>query len=165
MARGLRKIQTYVKYNNRSVKAKNGTYRFTKAGTYKVTYKVRGTNRLVASKTVTYKVVDKRVKFALNTSAVTIKQGEAFDPYSYVKTLKNYKNADLNVKNNITIKGDVDTSVPGTYTITYTATYNKKSYTAKTATLKVTVEKAEEETTQPETPGETTPEETTTAAE
>ena len=86
-------------------------------------------------------------------------------PYSYVKTLKNYKNADLNVKNNITIKGDVDTSVPGTYTITYTATYNKKSYTAKTATLKVTVEKAEEETTQPETPGETTPEETTTAAE
>lgn len=159
------KIQTYVKYNNRSVKAKNGTYRFTKAGTYKVTYKVRGTNKLVASKTVTYKVVDKRVKFALNTSAVTIKQGEAFDPYSYVKTLKNYKNADLNVKNNITIKGDVDTSVPGTYTITYTATYNKKSYTAKTATLKVTVEKAEEETTQPETPGETTPEETTTAAE
>lgn len=160
------RIKISVKYKKNRVRISKGNVTFTKTGTYKITYKVKGTNKKVRTKTVTYKVIDKRVKFSLKSSSVTIKQGDKFDPYSYVSSLKTYKNVNLNVKNNVTYTGTVDTSVPGTYTVTYTATQNKKSYTAKKATLKVIVEKAEEPTTQPETPEETTAtEEITTVSE
>lgn len=157
------RIKISVKYKNRNVKISKGSVTFTKAGTYKITYKVKGTNKMVRTRTVTYKVIDKRVKFALKNSSVTINQGEKFDPYNYVNTLLSYKNIKLDIKDNVTYKGEVDSNVPGIYTVTYTATQNKKSYTAKTATLKVTVEKATEpETDVPET---TTAEETTVVSE
>ena len=58
----------------------------------------------------------------------------------------------------MTIEGNVDTTKPGTYTISYTAKYKNRDYNARTRTLKVVVEAVAEEPT-------TIPEETTTAPE
>lgn len=150
------KIKISVRYKKKGVKVTKGKVTFTKIGTYKVTYKVKGKNKLVRTKTVTYKVNDQRVKFLLNKTTVTIKQGESFYPYNYVKSVKTYNGTALNIKKNVTYTGAVDTSKPGVYTVTYTAKYKNRSYTARTAKLKVIVEKVEETTTAPETPEETT---------
>ena len=116
------------------------------------------------TKTVTYKVTDQRVKFALKKSSLIINQGNSFSPYDYVNYVKTYKGKALNIKSNVMVEGNVDTTKPGTYTITYTAKYKNRDYTARTRTLKVVVEPVVEETTTPE---ETTtvPEETTTVSE
>lgn len=158
------RIKVTVKYKKEKVKVSKGMVTFSKKGTYKVTYKVKGVNKKVRTKTVKYKVTDQRVKFALKNTSVTIKQGESFDAYSYVNYVKTYKDAALDIKSSVKYIGTVDTTTPGTYTITYTAQNGNKTYTAREAVLKVIVEAVEEETTMPEdttVPEETTNEETT----
>lgn len=157
------RIKVSVTYKNQKVKVSKGIVNFTQKGTYKITYKVKGVNKKTRTKTVKYKVTDQRVQFALNTSNVTVKQGETFDPYKYVSYVKTYKGTTIDTKSNVTVTGSVDTTKPGTYTISYTAKNKKLDYTARTLTLKVTVEAVEEPTTDPEEPT-TAPEEPTTVA-
>lgn len=162
------RIKVSVKYKNKKVNVVRGKVNFALTGTYKVTYKVKGVNKKTRTKTVTYKVEDHRVKFALNTTSVTLKQGDIFNPYSYVKYLQAYNGKALSIPSSVKYTGNVDTTNPGVYTITYTAQYKDQIYTARKAVLKVTVEAVEESTTPEETtkPEETTqPEETTTNTE
>lgn len=141
------RIKVSVKYNNKSVKVSKGVVNFANAGSYKVTYTVKGTNKKTKTKTVTYSVTDQRVKFALKNSNITISEGDEFDPYDYVQYVNNYKNNGLNIKSSVKVQETVDTTKPGTYVITYTAQEGNKTYTARKATLKVTVKQAEETTT------------------
>ena len=152
------KLKVSVTYKNKKVKVSKGMVTFAKKGTYKITYKVKGANKKVRTKTVKYKVTDQRVQFALKSKTVTIKQGSTFDAYSYVNYVKTYKGVSLKIKNNVTYSGKVDTSKPGTYTIQYTAQNKKKAYTARTATLTVVVEAVEPPTTAPQEPTTTPPE-------
>lgn len=159
------KIKVSVTYNSKKVKVSKGVVTFDKAGTYKVKYSVKGTNKKTKKKTVTYKVVDQRVKLTLTNSSVKINQGDIFDPYSYVKELKNYKGTSLNIKTYVKYAGTVDTSIPGTYIVTYSAQYGTQTYTKRTAQLKVMVEAVEEPEIPTEQPEETTTEEQTAAVE
>ena len=165
------RIKISVNYKKKKVKAPKGIVTFAKKGIYKITYKVKGINKKVRTKTVKYQVTDQRVSFALNSSSVKIKQGETFDPYRYISYVKTYKGKVLNIKNSVIIKGNVDTTKSGMYTISYTAKNKNLDYTARTLTLKVEVEAVEETTTVPETTApetttkpEVTTEEQTTAA-
>ena len=144
------KIKVSVKYKNKKVKVSKGVVTFTKKGTYKITYKVTGSNKKVTTKTVKYKVTDQRVQFALKKKTVKIKQGSKFNAYSYVDYVKTYKGKALNIKKNVTYTGEVDTSKAGNYTITYTANHKGLKYTERTRTLKVVVQAEEETTTGPE---------------
>ena len=157
------KIKVSVLHKKKKVKVTKGAVTFTQKGKYKITYTVKGVNGKITKKTVTYKVTDQRVKFALKSSSVKIKQGSAFDPYSYVKELKTYYGDVLDIKKNVKYTGKVDTKKPGTYTLTYTAQNGNLTYTKRIATLKVTVEAVVVPTTKPAPP--TKPEEITTPAE
>lgn len=161
------KIKITVKYKNKKVKVSKGVVTFTNKGTYKITYKVKGTNKKVKAKTVKYEVTDQRVQFALNSKSVTIKQGDTFNPYNYVSYVKTYSGTALNIKNNVSISGNVNTTKPGIYTISYTAKNNGLDYTARTLNLTVTVTAVEKPTTVPETtvPETTTEEQTTVEVE
>lgn len=159
------RIKVNVTYKNKKVKVSKGIINFTKKGTYKITYKVKGVNKKIMTKTVTYKVTDQRVKLALKKSSLIINQGNSFSPYDYVNYVKTYKGKALNIKSNVMVEGNVDTTKPGTYTITYKAKYKNRDYTARTRTLKVVVEPVVEETTTVPEETTTVPEETTTAPE
>ncbi len=170
------KVKVSVKYKKKKVKVKNKTVTFTQAGKYKITYTVKAANKQTRTKTVTYKVTDQRLKMALTTASVTLKQNDKFDPYQYIRTLTTYKGVNLDKKTYVKCIGKVDTTKPGTYTIQYVAQYKNLKYTAVTAKLKVIVQKAPTVTTQEETttlqnqttapsPETTTPSETVTPEE
>ncbi len=144
------KIKVSVKYKKKKVKVKKGFVLFSKKGTYKITYTVKGKNKKKASKTVTYKVKSHKVKLTLTKKNVTVTQGDKFNYHAYVKSVKSYKGKALKVRNTVTYTGNVDTSKPGTYIVTYKAQYKNQKYTAVTAKLKVVVTK--KATVAPETP-------------
>jgi hypothetical protein len=156
-------IKVTVKYKKKNVKVTKGKVTFSSTGTYKITYKVTGVNKQTRTKKVTYSVTDQRVNIKLKSKKVTLSEGDKFNPYSYVESVKTYKNKNLKIKSSVKYTGTVDTSKAGTYTIKYTAQYKDLSYTARTVTLKVVVKKAEQETTV--IPEETTTEEVTTPIE
>lgn len=144
------KIKVSVKYKKKKVKVKKGSVLFSKKGTYKITYTVKGKNKKKASKTVKYNVKSHKVKLTLTRKSVTLTQGEPFNYNAYVKNVKSYKGKALKVRNTVTHTGNVDMSKPGTYIVTYKAQYKNQKYTAVTAKLKVVVTK--KATVAPETP-------------
>ena len=162
------KIKVTVKYNKKKVKIKNGVVKFANKGKYYITYKVTGTNKKTAKKTIKYVVKDHKVSLTMKNTTVKVKQNSTFNPLNYVASVKDYKGNALNIKNSVTVTGKVDTKKPGTYTLTYKAQYSNQAYTARTATLKVVVEAvAQQPTTKPVTTQPTTkvPETTTKAPE
>lgn len=103
---------------------------FTKAGTYYYTVSVTNEQNVTASfelpliiktnaKAPTY-------KFAPGHSAdMTIKKGDTFKPFEGLTFYQTDDTTDGTItQDNITIKGSVNTNVPGTYTLVYTATNN-----------------------------------------
>ncbi|MDH6365644.1 hypothetical protein M2139_002651 [Enterococcus sp. PF1-24] len=70
---------------------------------------------------------------------MTIEVGDGFDPYEGIQFWENEegRNTDLIPNSRVTIDGKVNTTMPGTYTLTYTAT-NKIGNTI-TVTRKITV--------------------------
>ena len=154
--------------NKKKVKIKNGVVKFANKGKYYITYKVTGTNKKTAKKTIKYVVKDHKVSLTMKNTTVKVKQNSTFNPLNYVASVKDYKGNALNIKNSVTVTGKVDTKKPGTYTLTYKAQYSNQAYTARTATLKVVVEAvAQQPTTKPVTTQPTTkvPETTTKAPE
>ena len=150
------RVKTAVTYKGKKVTAKKNKITFTKVGTYKVTYTVKGNNKKSAKKTVTYKVVNQSVKFYLKHKKVTIEQGTAFDYLDQVKSLKSYKGKDLSVKKYVTYTDSVDMTKPGTYTVTYKAQYKDQPYTAVAKTLTVVVKEKAQQPTEPEQPTQPT---------
>ena len=163
------KVTVVNKSTKKKVKVVNGIAHFTEAGEYKITYSVKAPNKQKRKKVVTYTVVDKRVIVAMTDSRVSVEYGSEFNPYSYVKSLMNYNETiDLAIDSrNVKVSGDVDTTKPGTYTVTYTFSNGGNPVTVLTKTLTVVVKvkpaDPEETTTQEETT--TATEETTTATE
>lgn len=155
------RVKVSVKTKGKKVTVKKGSVLFSKKGTYKITYTVKGFNKKVTSKTVTYKVKSHQLKLELKNKNVTITEGSTFDYNAYVESVKSYKGKSLKISSTVTYKGKVDTTKPGTYVITYKAQYKDLSYTAVTAKLTVVV-KAKEQTSVPEEP---TTEQPTTSSE
>lgn len=144
------RIKVTVKKGNKTVKVKKGLVIFDSTGTYKITYKVKGVNKKVRTKTVKYVVEDKRVNLKLSATNITIKAGEEFNAVDYITSLTTYKNNAISIDKYVVITGVVDTATPGVYTITYTAQHKDYAYTKNSETLTVTVLPVEEAT----TPGE-----------
>lgn len=138
--------------NKKKVRVTKGKAKFLAAGKYKVTYRVKGLNKKIATKVVTYKVIDKHVKATMTAGTVTLDQGSTFNPLSYVKSIKSYSGKTLSINSkNVTTSGKIDTSVPGTYKITYTISNNGNVYTKVTKILTVIVKEKKEQTTTEET--------------
>lgn len=154
------KVTVVRKKTGKKVKVVKGNVKFSFAGKYKVTYKVTGSNKKSATKTVIYTVVDKHVKVTMTGARVTVDYGSKFNALSYVKSIVTYdkKNLAVNTKN-VKVAGKVDTKKPGTYTLVYTLSNNGNVYTAVTKNLTVVVK------TKPVEATTTKPAETTTPAQ
>ena len=138
-----------------TVKVKAGKVTFKKAGSYTVKYFVKGKNGRTSTKKVTYKVVDKRVLSELKAKKVYVEYGTKFKPYSFIQGITTYKGTALKIKSrNVSVEGNVDTTVPGTYKVVYTISDGNQKYTRITRTLIVVVKEKPEE---PKPEEETTP--------
>lgn len=133
------KIKVSVKYKGKKVTVKKGSVLFSKKGTYKITYTVKGKNGKTTSKTITYKAKSHLVKLTLTNKKVTVTQGSKFNYNSYVKSVKSYKGKTLKISKTVTHIGNVDMSKPGTYVVTYKAQYQDQKYTSVTKKLTVVV--------------------------
>lgn len=153
------KVSVVNTMTGKKVKVTNGQATFNKAGVYNVTYKVTGTNKKTATKTVKYTVVDKRVNITVSPN-ITINQGENFNALDYVTEVKTFKGVSIDITKNVSVTGSVDTNVPGTYKIAYSAANRGIAYTLNKVEATVTVVAKQPETTA--APAVTTPAETTT---
>ena len=64
----------------------------------------------------------KAPKLYLNTYEVTVEAGKDLDKTSYIKEMTDDADSQESLFNQIEIDGDVDTAVPGDYTLTYHVT-------------------------------------------
>lgn len=133
------KVKVTVKYKGKKVSVKKGSVLFSKKGTYKITYTVKGKNNKTASKMITYKVKSHKVKLTLTKTKVTLTEGSTFHYNAYVKSVNSYKGKALKISNTVTHTGSVNMLKPGTYVITYKAQYKNQKYTAVTKKLTVVV--------------------------
>lgn len=132
-------IRVYVRSgkNKKYRYQKSGSYTFTKAGTYKIYYYVRGTNKRSIKVYSTVVVTDQRVNLsAVNT---TVEYGASFNKSSVVKILQTYKGKNLSKSKNLKISGSVNTKKVGSYKLTVTGMHGNKAYTKRTKTVTVKV--------------------------
>ncbi|MGN0383705.1 MAG: immunoglobulin-like domain-containing protein [Eubacterium sp.] len=125
-------------------KASNGYITFKKANKFNVIYTVTGTNKKTRTVTVVYNVIDTHV--LLETQDINIECGDVLDPYAGIVSLTSYDGIPLDITSNVTITGveNVNTSVTGTYSLTYTATQNAASWRSVTKTVNVYVKDTQE---------------------
>ncbi len=130
-----------VAYYNKSSKTwdsiASGLAIFHKAGKYKIRYTATSTNGVSASKTITLKVVDQRVRLS-SKKTIQIEYGTTIQNLRKYISIKTYKKKSIS-KSNITVKGSVNTNKIGTYTVTYTGTYKKSPYTKRVRKIKFKV--------------------------
>lgn len=91
------------------------------------------------SETITLPITRTKPLILLKEEAVTISVGESFDPLSHVQSATSERGD--NLLNLIKTEGQVDTSTPGTYEITYTLT-NRDRKQADPVKLAVTVKES-----------------------
>ena len=89
-----------------------------KIGDYKVTYSVTGTNK--KTKTVTKKITSEDRRVVITANDTIVEYGAKFNPLKIV-SLTTYTGKSLKPSVYLKVSGNVDTSVPGEYIITYTA--------------------------------------------
>lgn len=78
-------------------------------------------------------------KFSAGHSAdMTIKQGDTFKPFEGLTFYQNDAQKETITQDNITVEGSVNTNVPGTYKLVYTATNNIGLTVSVTRTITVT---------------------------
>ena len=114
-----------------------------KLGKYKVTYSAKDEDGRVTEKNVVYKVVDTQKPVMEGTVDATIERNSKFNPLKGV-TAKMVSGKSL--KKKIKVKGNVDTTTTGKYTLTYQVkgTNGKKCKAKRTVTVKdTTAPKAE----------------------
>ena len=90
-------------------------------------------NSLGDSTTLTLPVVEQRLSYSAPTITLTqalvyLKQGEEFDPKTYIASVVDSNENALDV-NSVEIYSDVDTQIPGRYTVTYIAGETNRTYT------------------------------------
>lgn len=106
------------------------------AGTYQVTYNVSDNAGVKTSKTINVTVTNDEP--VINASNKQIYQGDEFD---YMNGVSATDTEDGDVTSSITYKGSVNTSIPGEYKVTYSAT--DKYGLSSTKEITVTVKKDE----------------------
>lgn len=105
-------------------------------GEYNVSYKVTDSKRFNASKDITVTVLPSDAP-EINAQDINVKQYKEFDPKNYVKVIDTYGNETTNFT---VLENTVNPLVPGTYKVTFSATYNDLNVTK---TIAVTVLKDE----------------------
>lgn len=120
--------------NGKKVKVTNGKFQIKQLGTYRVTYKVTGPNKMTQKETIQLTVQDKR--FTLQALSTTLEYGVDFDPASNV-ILKNYTGKKLSFAKYGSYTGTVDTQKLGTYQLTYTAAAKDYTRVKKKFSIKV----------------------------
>ncbi|MGG7058058.1 immunoglobulin-like domain-containing protein [Clostridium tertium] len=118
----------------------------TKSGVYKVVYEVVGSNGKLVTKTIAVTVLSNEKPVITGADDIEIEFGSSFDVRKDVKAT-DYEDSDLTEK--IVITGEVNTSVPGTYEITYSVT-DKDGNT--TTIIRKVIVKQEEKPVIPEKP-------------
>ncbi|MGV2939614.1 immunoglobulin-like domain-containing protein [Mesobacillus sp. LC4] len=88
-------------------------------GTYRLTYTVTDNSGNSESVTRTVHVIDQTAPVITGAADQTIKVGTGFNPLNGVKATDN---ADGDITSSIIVNGTVNTSVAGSYTLTYTST-------------------------------------------
>ena len=110
-----------------------------KAGTYKVTYKVSDKDGATRTKTITVTVYPKPAKMnhipTIDAEDVTLTVGDQFNAKKDV-TAKDDEDGDLTDKIEV-IKNEVDTSTPGSYQVTYRVKDSQGAIRTKTITVTV----------------------------
>lgn len=101
-------------------------------GIYSVTVQVK--NSLEDSTTLTLPVVEQRTsssapKINLSKALVYLKQGDSFDPQSYIASVEDAKGNAMGLDSVEIYSEDVDMQKPGTYTVTYVAGEGSQTYT------------------------------------
>ncbi|MBC6309403.1 DUF5011 domain-containing protein, partial [Listeria sp. FSL L7-1582] len=107
----------------------------TKAGTYTVSYSVTDTDGNSVQKTIQVTITsdDKPV---INAANQTVTAGDTFNPYTNV-TATDAEDGDLTSKVKV-LSSNVNTEVPGTYSVVYSVTDSDSNTTTKTITVTVT---------------------------
>ncbi|MBC1975332.1 immunoglobulin-like domain-containing protein [Listeria booriae] len=104
-------------------------------GTYHVTYSVTDSDGNTTTKTITVTVSSNNAP-VITAADKTLKKGASFDPMTGVTA---NDTEDGNVTDKVTVTAnDVDTSVVGTYHVTYSVTDSDGNTTTKTVTVTVT---------------------------
>ncbi|MBC2099978.1 DUF5011 domain-containing protein [Listeria booriae] len=104
-------------------------------GTYHVTYSVTDSDGNTTTKTITVTVSSNNAP-VITAADKTLKKGASFDPMTGVTASDT---EDGNVTDKVTVTAnDVDTSVVGTYHVTYSVTDSDGNTTTKTITVTVT---------------------------
>ncbi|MBC1650160.1 DUF5011 domain-containing protein [Listeria booriae] len=104
-------------------------------GTYHVTYSVTDSDGNTTTKTITVTVTSNDAP-VITASDKTLKKGDSFNPMAGVSASDT---EDGNVTDKVTVTAnDVDTSVVGTYHVTYSVTDSDGNTTTKTITVTVT---------------------------
>lgn len=90
------------------------------AGVYPVTLEVTNSCGDMAQMTLWVTVLDREntASIALKEYIVYLKQGASFDPYALVTSVTDQTGAYLS-KDQVAIKGSIDTNTPGSYRLTY----------------------------------------------
>lgn len=101
-------------------------------GIYSVTVQVK--NSLGDSAMLTLPVVEQRTnysapKITLLKALVSLKQGDLFDPQSYIASVEDAKGNAMELDSVEIYSEDVDIQQPGTYTVTYVAEDNNQTDT------------------------------------
>lgn len=104
-----------------------------KAGVYKVTYKVTDSSNFTSNKTVNITVKGESVP----TIDVNNKEISAFTSFDYLDGVKAYDDTDGDITKNITYTGSVDVDKVGEYSITYSVVNSLGKSVSKTIVVKV----------------------------
>ncbi len=118
----------------KDIKVIENTVNTSKAGTYKVVYKVTDSNGAATTKSITEIVKSNDKPVISGADSTSIKEGTSFDS---MKGVTATDKEDGNITKHIKVTGSVDTNKPGTYELTYTV--NDKSGNSTTVKRTITV--------------------------
>ena len=122
-----------------AIKVVENTVDTTKPGTYTVTYTVTDSRGLTATKSINVRVLPKQVEInhipTIEADDVEIHVGDSFDAMNHAKA-SDKEDGDLTEAIKV-VENTVDTTKPGTYTVTYTVTDSRGLTATKSINVKV----------------------------
>ena len=102
-----------------------------------VTFSVENSRGDTASEETSIPVKLSKPLLFLTKSSVNIERGESFNSILYIQTAIDQDGSSLS--DSVIVTGEVDTSTPGTYTLTYTINSKIEKQSSANETLTVTV--------------------------
>ncbi|MCU9811317.1 DUF5011 domain-containing protein [Paraclostridium sp. AKS81] len=124
----------------KDIKVIENTVNTSKAGTYKVVYKVTDSNGAATTKSITEIVKSNDKPVISGADSTSIKEGNSFDS---MKGVTATDKEDGNITKHIKVTGSVDTNKPGTYELTYTVNDKNRNSTTVKRTITVSPKDAD----------------------